>query len=410
MRLPLLQILSGFKTTIVSLLLSVTTFIIVYKFANIWQPWLHIIEPVLYALLVLVVIFSAQFNRSRLSLISLLWLAFYFSLDNSMLWHWPTWLITYKSWLLLTGAVTLLTLGFIKDRGLFSIHSAYRLLLLVLCATVAWFWLYASEWLLTYLVDAELNNQVIKEYTLIAGQYLSIDFPLVIVALILLSRSLLQTNLFASALFITFIVWCLQHYQWLPLPWSITLTLLATYYLLVVSIDSYFLAYRDELTGLPSRRALNQLALSLGRKYTVAMLDIDHFKKFNDSYGHDIGDQVLKLVAAKLAEVKGGGRVFRYGGEEFTIVFPRKDASHARVELEKLRQAIADYKITIRHQQRKTKDHRKENKNDNFKKVSVTISIGLAVRETKQSFEEALKCSDQALYRAKNNGRNNVSE
>jgi len=186
-------------------------------------------------------------------------------------------------------------------------------------------------------------------------------------------------------------------------------SLLTLHYILVVVIDSYFLAYRDELTKIPSRRALNQYALSLGGKYSVAMLDIDHFKKFNDNYGHDIGDQVLKLVAAKMAQVKGGGRVFRYGGEEFIVIFPRKDANESSLTLEKLRQAIADYKIVIRHPIRKNKKARKGNSAEDFKTVNVTISIGVATRENKLSFEQTVKSADEALYRAKKNGRNNVS-
>jgi len=180
----------------------------------------------------------------------------------------------------------------------------------------------------------------------------------------------------------------------------------------VVLINSYLLAYRDDLTSLPSRRALNQLAMSLGSKYTVAMMDIDHFKKFNDTYGHDIGDQVLKLVASKLAKVKGGGKVFRYGGEEFTVVFPRKSTSQTLDQLEALRQAIAEYKMVVRQPQRKTqsKNARGNSKATNEKSVSVTISIGVAQRQSKQSFEQTLKQADLALYRAKKKGRNNVSE
>ncbi len=165
--------------------------------------------------------------------------------------------------------------------------------------------------------------------------------------------------------------------------------------------SSYFLAYRDELTGLPSRRALYQTSLSLGRKYSVAMMDIDHFKKFNDTYGHDIGDQVLKLVASQLAKVKSGGRVFRYGGEEFTVIFPRKQAEQTLQELETLRQAIADYQMVIRQPVRVGKDGRKMKKSANTKSVSVTISIGVATRLPKQNFEQVMKAADKKLYQAK---------
>src|SRR5690606_25573480 len=113
-----------------------------------------------------------------------------------------------------------------------------------------------------------------------------------------------------------------------------------------ILLDSYHMAYRDELTGIPARRALNQLLLSLGSRYTIAMLDVDHFKKFNDTHGHDVGDQVLKMVAHKIADVKGGGKGFRYGGEEFTIVFPGKTIQQAEEHLEAVREAIGDYRMT----------------------------------------------------------------
>ena len=92
--------------------------------------------------------------------------------------------------------------------------------------------------------------------------------------------------------------------------------------LLVAIIEtSYSMAFHDELTGLPARRAFNQALLALEDPYTVAIVDIDHFKQFNDTYGHDTGDQVLRLVAGKLAQVTGGGKPFRCGGEEFAIFF-----------------------------------------------------------------------------------------
>jgi GGDEF domain-containing protein len=165
-----------------------------------------------------------------------------------------------------------------------------------------------------------------------------------------------KSNLVHTSLGVAFFLWVAHFYlpQWLPL--SLLLTVIALFFLITVLIDSYFLAYRDELTGLPSRRALFNLSLSLGRKYSLAMVDIDHFKKFNDTYGHDVGDQVLKLVAAKLAQVTGGGKAFRYGGEEFTIVFPSKDIKRVLPHLDSIRQAVADYEIVLREEKRQGKD------------------------------------------------------
>src|SRR5439155_1053185 len=73
--------------------------------------------------------------------------------------------------------------------------------------------------------------------------------------------------------------------------------------IVAVAEASYHMAYQDSLTGLPARRALNEALLRLGGQYTVAMLDVDHFKRINDHHGHDVGDQVLKMIAAKLAQV-----------------------------------------------------------------------------------------------------------
>lgn len=78
------------------------------------------------------------------------------------------------------------------------------------------------------------------------------------------------------------------------------------------------------------------------------MADVDHFKAFNDTHGHDVGDQVLRMVAAQLRRVSGGGYAYRYGGEEFTLVFPGKTAVEAMPYLETVRQAIEAYQMRLR--------------------------------------------------------------
>ena len=185
----------------------------------------------------------------------------------------------------------------------------------------------------------------------------------------------------------------------------------ALLYIAAIVETSYRLAYYDELTELPARRALNDQLMRLGNKYTIAMADIDHFKKFNDRYGHDVGDQVLKMVAAKLKTVSGGGKPFRYGGEEFAIVFSGSDLEQAKPFLESLRKTIETTKFTIRGFGRAFKKKTSQKKiKQSRKSVKITLSIGLAEKTEKHPDASAvIKAADKALYRAKRSGRNRVS-
>jgi GGDEF domain-containing protein len=144
----------------------------------------------------------------------------------------------------------------------------------------------------------------------------------------------------------------------------------------------------------------------------VAMLDVDHFKRFNDTYGHDVGDQVLKMVARKILSVGGGGRAYRYGGEEFTVLFPGKKAADALPHLEAVRRAIEEYRLAIRGDDRPKDSKQGEGKRGSRKdttEVSVTISIGVAESgDDQRSTDEVMKAADKALYRAKSKGRNQV--
>ena len=194
---------------------------------------------------------------------------------------------------------------------------------------------------------------------------------------------------------------------------------------------SYVLAYHDELTGIRGRRAFNESLLSLDQQYAIAIVDIDHFKKFNDTYGHDVGDQVLCMVASRLSRVDGGGQAFRCGGEEFAIVFRDKSAKDAFAYADDLRQAIEKSSFRVRGADRRA-DKKTEASSDRRagetdrrrparKKaatakpeqlpdhLSVTVSIGVAEPSTRyRQPEQVIQAADQALYRAKNKGRNRV--
>ena len=202
------------------------------------------------------------------------------------------------------------------------------------------------------------------------------------------------------------------------------------------------------------------------------MVDIDHFKKFNDTYGHETGDQVLRLVASKLASVTGGGRAYRVGGEEFSILFPGKSVKEVLPHLELLRSVIEASHFQLRGgqerrsfaagqpasrptaakqdsqsgplqetrtpqvrsqeapsrdsvQERRRADRRTESRRttalrgksrpprtglqDSENFLSVTVSIGVAQPDAKAGMpEQVIQVADKALYRAKQSGRNRV--
>ena len=182
--------------------------------------------------------------------------------------------------------------------------------------------------------------------------------------------------------------------------------------ILVVAVieTSYSMAFRDGLTGLPSRRALDEALTRIGGKYAVAMVDVDNFKQLNDSYGHDTGDQVLCMIAAKLSKVSGGGRTFRYGGEEFAILFPRMTVDDTLLFLEVTRQEIEDTKFKLRGTDRPKKTPKEPKRTGRRgKRISVTVSMGVA-EPTKKNWTplEVIEAADQAMYRAKQRGRNRI--
>ena len=206
--------------------------------------------------------------------------------------------------------------------------------------------------------------------------------------------------------------------------WLATACILAT----AVIENSYLLAYHDELTSLPSRRAFNDALLRLKAPYSIAVVDIDHFKRFNDTYGHDTGDQVLRMVATNLGSVTGGGKAYRCGGEEFNILFPGKTTAEVLPHLEKVRVTVAKSEFRMRGNDRRQlprgpdrrnqRNRARARKGDAIRRLaegkpssvlSVTISIGVATAAAERSSPETvLESADKALYRAKANGRNRV--
>jgi len=168
-------------------------------------------------------------------------------------------------------------------------------------------------------------------------------------------------------------------------------------------------AYLDELTDIPGRRAFEENLRRLGSQYAIAMVDVDHFKHFNDRYGHQVGDQILRFIAARLKKVPFS-RAFRYGGEEFALIMTGRRVQGPVPLLEGLRQSIEASQFTIRGANRPTrKPRRKDRPPGGKEQIGVTVSIGVALRSPLHPTPEAVvEAADEALYRAKRMGRNRV--
>lgn len=169
------------------------------------------------------------------------------------------------------------------------------------------------------------------------------------------------------------------------------------------------MAYLDDLTGLPARRALNEALEALSGRYVLAMLDIDHFKTFNDRYGHAAGDQLLRMVATRVGEVGGNGRAYRYGGEEFAIVFPGRTVTEVVGYVENLRRRIEATPFTLRASDRPRERPEPVPSPGPRPRARITVSIGVAgVDGDTAKPDDVLRAADAALYRAKSSGRNRV--
>jgi diguanylate cyclase (GGDEF)-like protein len=181
---------------------------------------------------------------------------------------------------------------------------------------------------------------------------------------------------------------------------------------LIVSLieTSHRMAFSDELTGLPSRRALTDALMRLPDIYTIAMIDIDHFKKLNDEFGHAAGDQVLRMIGSTLTRTEGGGRPFRYGGEEFAVLFPGKPAEEALPYLEDLRETIEASSFTLRGRDRpKVRPEKPVRSTGRRRTLAITVSIGVAEPdEPGVEPDDVIRAADQALYEAKRTGRNRI--
>lgn len=300
--------------------------------------------------------------------------------------------------------INILLLSFSRDRGILNSAGVARLIFLLSQALGIYYLIRERPDLLQHLKSPLIPLQSMKNFAIPQG--IIAGYGLVILLLFILSLQNRRSTV--KGFFWAMLTSAIPFYFFYSGKNEAIYFSVASLIVVVSMLETaYAMAYNDELTGLPARRALNNSMQNLGGRYTIAMLDIDFFKKFNDKYGHDVGDQVLCMVASHINRVGGGGRPFRYGGEEFTVVFPGKSKKAARPHLERLRESIANARFKVRGKNRPKRTPKKKRRVKNPKTVSVTISIGAA--EPARNIgkpSEVLKAADKALYRAKKKGRN----
>ena len=178
-----------------------------------------------------------------------------------------------------------------------------------------------------------------------------------------------------------------------------------------LALSAYRDAFSDQLTELPGRFLLDQNLSKLGRRYAVALLDVDLLRRFNHRYGHSVGDQVLRLVSSRLRQ-HFGGNAYHFGGEEFCVIFSGLQSHFALSRCDAFRDEIERHEFVLRGRDRPVATSRRRRGEGSRKRgVHVTISIGVAHRDGHHASSTAvMSAASKALHRAKQLGRNLVVE
>lgn len=391
------------------LILAAATIAVLFN-DRITGEWLTALLWLPYALGAIGTLIALQFSKRQLLLSILLTVANYLLIRSYLQAPITSELVRYVYTLLvLSMPLMMLCNQLVTERGLTHPNTFVlcSLALMVAGLAAAFYVLEGANivaWLDRYFAPRSYAQMVVS----VNGLLFSLTMLILSLGLCLWRKGTIQIGLFFVMLANTVPLYCLD----ILYISSIFATAALSIALLTGIKTSHDLAYRDQLTGLHGRRKLFERLAGLSRHYSLAMLDIDHFKKFNDTFGHDVGDDVLAMVASKIAQVGGGGEVFRYGGEEFTFIFHGMGKKEAAEYLNEIRELIANTPFIVRDRSRRktaTAEQRGKSATAGQKKVQITVSIGVSEKaQGREQAEQIIKAADKALYQAKEQGRNCV--
>jgi diguanylate cyclase (GGDEF)-like protein len=371
-----------------------------------------ILQNLPYLFCIVAIIMANQFNRGRMMLAAIGVGVFYWTVQNYL----QISLLDAEAsnrYLALSLTLPILTfyLLLLPERGIWNLYGAIFFLAFVFLGLVC---IQLGPWLprLSAAATSYYASHPLEGYVLSFGASLLIAVVSLLGVFLLSLRNEDVEAALLGAFLALYMVLAFLHEEHISVAMSTAAALSLVWGLMR---SSHAMAYRDELTGLPGRRALKERLRMLGGNYSIAMLDIDHFKRVNDTYGHDVGDEVLKLVASRLSRVSGGGTAYRFGGEEFCIVFPRRDLEATIAPLERVREEISNYSMSLRDRNLRPSRAKEGSRKRGATRIgsnhlSVTISIGVAERcAALPDTEIVLAEADKKLYQAKKTGRNRLA-
>ncbi|MFW5781687.1 MAG: diguanylate cyclase [Candidatus Muiribacteriaceae bacterium] len=339
---------------------------------------------------------AAHFNRTRVVFLNLILIPAYLIYLRAGLTQQDMFL------LLIFIILNYIFMRIFSEKGIFTIHGSIRILFIIF--EIAVFIFIRSEYGNYLKKNIEMLPALTPEQIYVI---ISVVMTALLASVILFGRKSYQP-FFSKATSISLIIitgsisyimlnrisWGLRQFIYTSIFSFQALIMMSAIYL-----STWNRVFTDELTGLLNRRALDESLPKLGKIYSVTMMDIDHFKDFNDTYGHQAGDDVLVHVAGILQSTTFGKK-YRYGGEEFSVISPGKISDQVFEHVDEFRAKLAKSPLRLR---------RAKKKSQIGKKVTVTASLGIAsATEFMTDPVDVIKAADGALYRAKKNGRNRV--